>query len=118
MRYKGNLYDGATKRLGKQFDSNYGRPDAFTFQLGANQVIQGWEQGIPGMCPGEKRKLTIPSDLAYGDTGFADLIPPKSTLVFEILLEDLKSAEGKDQQEQKEQKQEKKTEYSGGIRHY
>lgn len=89
MRYKGNLFNPDTKEVGKQFDSNYERTDTFDFQLGAGQVIQGWEQGIPGMCVGETRKLVIPPSLAYGDRGFSDLIPPKSTLVFEIQLKDI-----------------------------
>merc|ERR1711973_972708 len=91
MKYKGNLYDVTTKEIGKEFDSNHDRPGTFDFKLGAGQVIQGWEKGIPGMCVGEKRKLTIPPQLAYGDAGFSDLIPPKSTLVFEIELVDTKA---------------------------
>jgi len=90
MRYKGNLYDVTTKTVGKEFDSNYGQPGTFDFKLGAGEVIQGWEQGIPGMCVGERRRLTIPPELAYGDRGFSDLIPPKSTLLFEIELVDVK----------------------------
>jgi len=96
MRYKGNLYDVTTKQLGKEFDSNYGRPQTFDFKLGAGQVIQGWEKGVPGMCVGEKRKLTVPPELAYGDVGFSDLIPPKSTLVFEIELVNIKADDGHD----------------------
>lgn len=86
MRYKGNLYDVTSKVVGKQFDSNFDSPSTFDFKLGAGQVIQGWEKGVPGMCVGEKRRLTIPPSLAYGDGGFTDLIPPKSTLQFEIEL--------------------------------
>jgi len=93
MKYKGNLYDVATKELGKQFDSNVDSAETFDFKLGAGQVIPGWEAGVPGMCVGEKRKLTVPPELAYGDQGFTDLIPPKSTLVFEIELVDLKEGE-------------------------
>jgi len=92
MNYKGNLYDVTTKEIGKEFDSNYDRPGTFDFKLGAGQVIQGWEKGVPGMCVGEKRKLTVPPELAYGDVGFSDIIPPKSTLVFEIELVDVKAA--------------------------
>ena len=47
-------------------------------------MIKGWDQGLLDMCIGEKRKLTIPSHLAYGDSGAGDRIPPKSTLVFEV----------------------------------
>jgi len=98
MRYKGNLYDVHTKEIGKQFDSNFDRPQTFDFKLGAGQVIQGWERGVPGMCVGEKRKLTVPPELAYGDVGFSDLIPPKSTLVFEIELVNIKAGDGHDHQ--------------------
>jgi len=86
MHYKGNLFDVETKTVGKEFDSSHNRKQTFDFKLGAGQVIPGWEQGVPGMCVGEKRKLTVPPALAYGDQGFANLIPPKSTLVFEIEL--------------------------------
>jgi len=96
MRYKGNLYDVTTKQLGKEFDSNFDQPQTFDFKLGAGQVIQGWEKGVPGMCVGEKRKLTVPPGLAYGDVGFSDLIPPKSTLVFEIELVNIKEGDGHD----------------------
>ena len=50
--------------------------DPFSFQLGAGQVIKGWDQGLTGMCVGEKRQLTIPSQLAYGDQGAGNVIPP------------------------------------------
>lgn len=49
-------------------------------------MIQGWDQGLVGMCEGEKRRLTIPSELAYGDTGFDGLIGPGSTIIFDIEL--------------------------------
>lgn len=80
MHYRGTLENG------NEFDSSYSRNQPFEFKLGAGMVIAGWEQGVPGMCIGEKRKLTIPSHLAYGDRGFGDIIPAKSTLIFEIEL--------------------------------
>jgi len=71
---------------GKKFDSSHDRGKPFTFELGAGRVIRGWDQGVVGMRVGGKRKLTIPADLAYGDRGFGNLIPPGSTLVFDIEL--------------------------------
>lgn len=77
--YTGKLTDG------KQFDTSIGKKP-FQFILGAGQVIKGWDQGVVGMKPGGQRTLTIPSDLAYGDNGVADVIPPKATLVFDVSL--------------------------------
>ena len=65
------------------FTQSYGRNEPFKFQLGVGQVIRGWDEGLQ-MCPGEKRKLIIPSHLGYGDSGAGDRIPPKATLVFEV----------------------------------
>lgn len=78
MHYKGSLLDGSV------FDSSYPRGEPFKFQLGLGQVIKGWDEGLLNICPGEKRKLTIPSDMGYGDMGAGDHIPPKSTLLFEV----------------------------------
>ena len=71
---------------GTQFDSSYFRGQPFEFKLGAGQVIPGWEEGIAGMKVGGKRKLVIPPELAYGDTGAGNAIPAKATLVFEVEL--------------------------------
>jgi len=69
-----------------KFDSSYDRGVPFSFNLGAGEVIKGWDQGVAGMKVGGKRKLTIPSELGYGVSGAGDLIPPNSTLVFEVEL--------------------------------
>ena len=89
MNYRGNIYDPATGQLGQEFDSSYSRGKTFDFRLGMGQAIKGWDEGIPGMCVGERRKLTVPPELAYGDRGYKDAksyIAPGATLVFEIEL--------------------------------
>lgn len=80
VNYTGTLVDGT------QFDSSYDRGEPFTFNLGAGDVIQGWDMGIAGMKIGGKRKLTIPPTLAYGERGSGSAIPPNSTLIFEVEL--------------------------------
>jgi len=69
-----------------EFDNSYKRNEYFQFQVGTRKVIPGWETGLLGMKEGGKRKIFIPYDLAYGDKGAGDLIPPKSNLIFEIEL--------------------------------
>src|SRR3989339_2012266 len=77
VHYTGTLENGT------KFDSSLDRNQPFEFTLGAGEVIQGWDQGIIGMKVGEKRKLTIPYHLGYGEHGYGP-IPPKATMVFEI----------------------------------
>ncbi len=80
MEYTGWLTDG------KKFDSNAGTGRPFSVKLGAGQVIKGWDQGIPGMKVGGKRQLRIPPDMAYGPQGYPGVIPPNSTLIFDVEL--------------------------------
>jgi FKBP-type peptidyl-prolyl cis-trans isomerase len=75
---------------GKKFDSSVGTGKPYDFMLGAGQVIKGWDEGIVGMKVGGKRQLRIPPDLAYGAKGFSTVIPPNSTLIFDVRLVDAK----------------------------
>jgi peptidylprolyl isomerase len=83
VHYRGTLLSGA------EFDSSYGRGEPFEFSL-PGQVIEGWNQGVPGMKVGGKRRLIIPAELAYGAQSPSPKIPANSPLVFEIELIDVK----------------------------
>jgi FKBP-type peptidyl-prolyl cis-trans isomerase FkpA len=84
VHYVGTLTNGS------KFDSSRDRGQGFTFRLGAGQVIQGWDKGVAGMKVGGMRKLTIPPEMGYGAGGFPPVIPPNSTLVFEVELLDVR----------------------------
>jgi FKBP-type peptidyl-prolyl cis-trans isomerase FkpA len=88
VHYTGWLFDpAAADQRGKQFDSSRERGRPFSFPLGGGRVIRGWEQGIPGMKVGGTRRLVIPPALAYGGRDIGNgLIPPNSTLLFEVEL--------------------------------
>lgn len=86
VHYTGKLLNG------KQFDSSIGR-EPFSFTLGKGEVIKGWDEGVVGMRVGGKRKLTIPWQLAYGESGSGDKIPPKAALAFDVELLGIEGAD-------------------------
>jgi peptidylprolyl isomerase len=79
-------YVGVAWSNGKQFDASWDRGEPFEFNLGAGQVIQGWDQGVAGMRPGGRRRLTIPPHLGYGSRGAGGAIKGGETLIFVVDL--------------------------------
>src|SRR5688500_15129541 len=75
-------YVGVAHSTGEEFDASYNRGAPLKFQLGAGQVIQGWDQGVQGMKVGGRRQLVIPPQLGYGDRGAGGVIKPGETLIF------------------------------------
>jgi cyclophilin family peptidyl-prolyl cis-trans isomerase len=80
VHYKGELLDGTV------FDSSYKRNQPIEFKVGLGQVIAGWDEGIMLLNKGDKARFVIPSNLAYGESGAGGIIPPNSTLIFELEL--------------------------------
>nr|XP_055099244.1 peptidyl-prolyl cis-trans isomerase FKBP1A-like isoform X1 [Symphalangus syndactylus]XP_055113447.1 peptidyl-prolyl cis-trans isomerase FKBP1A-like isoform X1 [Symphalangus syndactylus] len=80
VHYIGMLEDG------KKFDSSRDRNKPFKFMLGKQEVIRGWEEGVAQMSVGQRAKLTVSPDYAYGATGYSGIIPPHATLVFNVEL--------------------------------
>jgi len=80
VRYRGLLKSGIT------FDTNMPKGRPFRFQLGAGEVVKGWDLGLVGMAAGGRREVVIPPKLGYGQGGAGDKIPPNATLLFDIEL--------------------------------
>lgn len=85
VHYTGWLRE-ANGEKGKKFDSSVDRGQTFSFDLGAGQVIRGWDEGVQGMKEGGQRTLTIPSEMGYGARGAGNAIPPNATLIFDVEL--------------------------------
>jgi len=84
MHYTGWLWENGAK--GKKFDSTVDRGEPFDFPIGTGRVIKGWDEGVSSMKVGGKRELLIPPDLGYGSRGAGRVIPPITTLLFEVEL--------------------------------
>ena len=84
VHYKGQLLDGTV------FDSSYKRKQPIDFAIGVGQVIAGWDEGIQLLQVGDKARLVIPSNLAYGSQGAGGVIPPDATLIFDVELMNVK----------------------------
>ncbi|KAB0352434.1 hypothetical protein FD754_017291 [Muntiacus muntjak] len=80
------VWDEGMLEDGKKFDSSRDRNKPFKFVLGKQEVIRGWEEGVAQMSVGQRAKLTISPDYAYGATGHPGIIPPNATLIFDVEL--------------------------------
>ncbi|XP_071402110.1 peptidyl-prolyl cis-trans isomerase Fkbp12-like [Centroberyx affinis] len=85
VHYTGTLTDGS------KFDSSRDRGKPFRFKIGTGAVIRGWDEGVAQMSCGQQAKLTCSPDYAYGEKGYAGLIPPNSTLIFDVELLSIES---------------------------
>jgi len=88
VHYDGYLSEDGEK--GKKFDSSRDRGRPFSFNLGAGEVIEGWDKGVSGMKVGGVRTLTIPPAMAYGENGAGGVIPPNAELIFDVELLEVK----------------------------
>jgi peptidylprolyl isomerase len=82
-------YVGVAYSSGEEFDASWNRGEPFAFPLGAGRVIAGWDQGVVGMKVGGRRRLVIPPELGYGDSGAGSAIAPGETLIFVVDLIDV-----------------------------
>lgn len=90
MHYTGKIDESsATGEKGKEFDSSRGRGDTFDFTIGQGSVIQGWEEGLLGLCKGAKANIVIPPDMGYGEQGAGADIPGGATLHFDVEVVDV-----------------------------
>ena len=95
VHYTGWLYaENPPDKKGKKFDSSYDRKEPFSFMLGAGRVIKGWDKGVQGMKVGGQRTLIIPPSMAYGAKGAGGVIPPDTTLIFDVELIGFKQGGG------------------------
>ena len=91
VHYTGWLYDESKPdKKGAKFDSSLDRKVPFGFFLGSGKVIKGWDEGVVGMKVGGQRTLIIPPQMAYGERGAGGVIPPNSTLIFDVELLEVK----------------------------
>lgn len=79
-------YVGVAFSTGEEFDASWNRGEPFSFQVGVGQVIRGWDEGLLGMKVGGRRRLEIPSHLAYGERGAGGAIGPNESLIFVVDL--------------------------------